>query len=354
MMNVKRILALLLAALLALGCVGCTFSTPAAVGKVGDEEISAGVYLLLQLNAYTEAANKLSDSSADVLSSTIKVDDQDVAGADFIADRTHELLGDYAATRQVFANAGGSLSEEDQNYVHSYAQNLWETNKDTYQANGIGQTSLESFVEYSVMRQALPELLYGQNGTAAPVSDEELTTYINDNYRSARFIGFPLLNYSTYTALDEEGDKTVTQLAQQASERLKAGEDAQAVADELLPQVFTLLGMEYSAESADGSVGSTVFSPSQMEYYGSEVKDKLLAAKPGDALVADISLSRMAMVMEPVLNETTTLDSLRSNALVEMKSNDLDTLLKETAEGFAWELDEKAMKTYSASKIKKA
>lgn len=353
MMKVKRILALLLAALLALGCVGCTTSTPATVGKVGDEEIAAGVYLLMQLNAYTEAANQVTDSSADVLTATIKVEDQDVTGADFVADRTRELLGDFVAVHQTFASAGGVLTEEDQNYVDTYTQNLWDTNKDYYAANGIGQASLRSFVEYSVMRQALPELLYGPEGSE-PVSDEALTAYITENYRSARFISFPLLNYSSYTALDEEGDKTVSQLAQQASERMKAGEDAQAVADELLPQAFTLLGMEYTAESASGSVGSTIFSPSQLDYYGSTVKDQLLAAKPGDALVADVSLNRMALVMEPVLNETTTLDSLRSSALVEMKSGDLDTLLEQTAQGLNWELDEKSMKTYSPKKIKTA
>lgn len=352
MMKIKRILALLMAALLALGCVGCTFTTPATVGKVGKEEISAGVYLLLQLNAYTEATNLLTDSSADVLSATLNVDGQDVTGADFVADRTRELVGDYAAVRQLFADMGGVLTQDDDYYIQTNATNLWETNQAYYQENGIGQTSLENFVEYSVMRQALPELLYGPQGKQ-PVSDEDLTAYINENYRSARFISFPLLNYSTYTALDEEGDKTVSQLAQQACERMKAGEDMQALADELLAQAFALLGMEYSAESAAGSIGSTIFSPSQMDYYGSSIKEQLMAAKPGDTLVTDISLNRMALVMEPVLSETTPLDSLRSSALVEMKSQDLDDLLKQTAEDMGLELDEKAMNTYSAKKIKK-
>ena len=69
-MKHTKTLALASAALMALGLAGC--STPASAGKVGDMDISSGLYLLMQLNAYNEAAGLVEDSSADVLDQTVE------------------------------------------------------------------------------------------------------------------------------------------------------------------------------------------------------------------------------------------------------------------------------------------
>ena len=352
-MKIKRFLALTMAAAMALGMVGCAFSTPATVGTVGETEIPAGIYLALQLDAYSDAAAQVTDSSADVLDATITVDGAEVKGADYVADKTHEFVGDYAATLALYTELGGELTAEEKDMAKLYTDDMWASSSEAYKANGIGQASLQAYVEYTIMRQALLEMVYGPEGSQ-PVSDADLTAYITDNYRAASYISFPLLNYSTYTALDEEGDKTVTELAQAAADRVKAGEDAVLVASEQLPTAFELLGMDFSLDAAASSVGDTVFSPSQMASFGEDAKQQLMAAKEGDALVLDISANRMAMLLKPVFSETMTLDVLRPSALSEMKTADLDTLLAEKAEGMEWNLDDGAVKTYSAKNIELA
>ena len=51
-----RALAAVLALALALTAAGCHTSTPDAVGTVGGVEISSGLYLLAQFDAYQSAA----------------------------------------------------------------------------------------------------------------------------------------------------------------------------------------------------------------------------------------------------------------------------------------------------------
>ena len=59
-----KLLALLCAAALAFGLAGCVLSTPDTVGSIGNVEISSGLYLLAQYNAYQSAA-KLASSDQD-------------------------------------------------------------------------------------------------------------------------------------------------------------------------------------------------------------------------------------------------------------------------------------------------
>ena len=52
----KKLLALVCALALTVSLVGCALSTPDTVGKVGDFEVSSGLYLLAQFSAYQQAA----------------------------------------------------------------------------------------------------------------------------------------------------------------------------------------------------------------------------------------------------------------------------------------------------------
>ncbi len=352
-MKVKRITALLCSALAALSLAGCTFTSPATVGQVGETPIPSGLYLLLQMNAYSDAMSHAPADAKDVLSATLTVDEKEIGGTEYVAQKTHELLGDYAAVEQLFTELGGELDEQQLNAAKADAQSMWSANSALYTQNGVGEATVQTFVTYTYKRAALLELLYGADGKE-PVSDKELADYINANYRRARCVSFPLLNYATYSALTPEDDATVTELANKAADRLKKGEEPSAIGKELLPQVYELLGLEYDAAAAAGDVEEILFSPSQMAYYGKDVEKQLISAKPGESLVADIGMSRVAMLMEPALKDGTIPADLRVSALSEMKKEPLNDLLTKNAEAMSWDLDESAMKTYSPKKIELA
>lgn len=52
----KKLIALVCALALAVGLVGCSLSTPDSVGTIGEVDISSGLYLLAQFDAYQTAA----------------------------------------------------------------------------------------------------------------------------------------------------------------------------------------------------------------------------------------------------------------------------------------------------------
>ena len=60
----KKLLALVCALALTVSLVGCALSTPDTVGKIGDFEVTSGLYLLAQYDAYQQAA-QLADSEQD-------------------------------------------------------------------------------------------------------------------------------------------------------------------------------------------------------------------------------------------------------------------------------------------------
>ena len=127
-----KLLALLCAAALAFGLAGCVLSTPDTVGSIGNVEISSGLYLLAQYNAYQSAA-KLASSDQDstnvksFLKETITTDadsGETAAVSDYIAQKTQENLELYAAVETRFDELGGQLTEAEEAQADSYASQL--------------------------------------------------------------------------------------------------------------------------------------------------------------------------------------------------------------------------------------
>lgn len=70
----KKFIALVCALALAVGLVGCSLSTPDSVGTIGNVDISSGLYLLAQFDAYQTAADLASDDQdATKVSSFLKL-----------------------------------------------------------------------------------------------------------------------------------------------------------------------------------------------------------------------------------------------------------------------------------------
>lgn len=349
-MKTKHFAALALAALmLAALLTGCTFKTPASVGSVGGVEIPAGLYLLLQYNAYG-AANDLTDEE-DVLGATLTVDEEELTGRDYVARETLAAVERYAAVETLFAELGGTLTEDEQAYADSYAETLWENSQDQLSANGIGLASLKLWMQYNAKEGKLLELMYGPEGSE-PVSDAELTSFIGENYVHGSYLALPLLDYSTYTVVDEEGDAKVTAIAEQIRDGREAGEEWSALAAEYLPGAYELLNQSFDTANADSAVGTLLAPASQLAQYGEETRNALLAAKPGEIVIVDTGMSRMVCEVQQVLGEDVTLDDLRSSALSEMKQEELDAALTERGAGLEHALDQSAMNRYSAKNIK--
>ena len=168
----RKLPALLCALALILSLAGCVISTPDTVGTIGDMEITSGLYLLAQYNAYQSAAN-LASSDQDAanvksfLKETITTDPdsgETATVSDYVADQTQKNLDLYAAVESRFDELGGQLTEAEESQADSYASQLMDQYADTYKANGIGLETLKRFERILLKSNDLLELVYGQNG----------------------------------------------------------------------------------------------------------------------------------------------------------------------------------------------
>ena len=126
----KKFIALVCALALAVGLVGCSLSTPDSVGTIGNVDISSGLYLLAQFDAYQTAADLASDDQdatkvSSFLKATITTDadtGETAVVKDYVAQKTLETLQTLAAVDARFTELGGELTEEQKSAADSYAR----------------------------------------------------------------------------------------------------------------------------------------------------------------------------------------------------------------------------------------
>ena len=220
----QKLLALVCALALVVSLAGCVISTPDTVGSLGGYEISSGLYLLAQYDAYQKAAD-LASSDQDAanvkafLKQTITVDSdsgETATVSDYVARKTLENLQTYAATELRFDELGGQLTAEEEQQADSYAQQLMDQYGDTYKANGIGLETVQHFERILLKSNDLLTLVYG-NGGETPVSDADLTEHLENNMVELAYYVIPLYNTSTYAFADDDQKAQMLTLAQQAA-----------------------------------------------------------------------------------------------------------------------------------------
>lgn len=225
----KKFIALVCALALAVGLVGCSLSTPDSVGTIGNVDISSGLYLLAQFDAYQTAADLASDDQdaakvSSFLKATITVDDatgETAVVSDYVAQKTLENLESYAAIETRFDELGGVLTPDEEMQADSYASQLMEQNGDLYKANGIGLDTLKRFERILIKSNDLLEMCYGTDGET-PVSDAELTSHLEDEMVYIRYVVVPLYNTSTFAFADDDQRTQMLELAQTAAESCNA------------------------------------------------------------------------------------------------------------------------------------
>ena len=225
----KKLLALVCALALTVSLVGCALSTPDTVGKIGDFEVTSGLYLLAQYDAYQQAA-QLAGSEQDAskvksfLKATITTDadtGETAVVSDYVAQKTLETLQTLAAVDARFTELGGELTEEQKSAADSYAQQLMDNYGDAYTANGIGLETLKLFQQLQYKHTLLLDLVYGKNGET-PVEDGELTEHLDSTMYEIGFITVPLYNTSTFAFASDDQKAEMLSLAQKAADSYNA------------------------------------------------------------------------------------------------------------------------------------
>ena len=371
-----KLFALAMAVSMLLGLAGCALSTPADVGTIGDVKIPAGVYLLAQYNAYTTAsglADLATGETANDVKAVLKAEctgtigDEEVTatGAEYVEKLTLRAIEYYAAVETKFAELGATLEDAATAEAADSAQSLWDSNSELYAANGIGKASIEAYLLNAQKASKIQDLLYGENGMT-PVTEQDYADYITNQCYYIESVQIPLVDYTTYSMADDEQKAQIQVLADQCMQDLNVqatGETATSAiytaASTYVPQALAIMGgtME-DATQAMYYAGSQLYTPDDLAAYGSDeynnLTDSLDAVPMGTWTTIDLGTTLLvARRIDPLVSYTAGDLATMYDLLTSMKSTELQDQFY--AEGAALEhaLDAGAMKTYSASNIKK-
>ena len=152
MLNLKRWTAAVLCAALGLGLSACTLKTPANVMTVDGVQVPAGVYLMYQLNACTEAESLVEDGAT--------VQDGQIEGRDavnWVHEKTVEDLRRWVWIDREFEAQGLKLEGDELTEARNKAASNYEATADWYADNGIGAASYETFYLTETKYQMLYE-----------------------------------------------------------------------------------------------------------------------------------------------------------------------------------------------------
>lgn len=275
MKTFARVLALMLAALLAFGCLAAchgkdaVVATYAANGKT--YSLTSGQYAYLLLVADQEARSKVSEeltdaeknaadngTEIDVFSKTL--DDKDYVT--WVKDRAVELIREYFYVASEFDRLELELSESDAGSMESYFSYMWSMYGRQYlcEPNGCSYDSFKAVQTVLLYeRNTLFQYLYGPDGPD-PVSDEEKTAALEENYVLADVI---TLDPSTLKEEEETTETGETGETEETEETEQTEEEAAAEKAALLEKAKAQL-----QGYADRINGGTAFSVIYYEYTG--------------------------------------------------------------------------------------
>ena len=370
----KKLIALLAAVAMVFSLAACG-STPDSVGTIGTVDITSGLYLLAQYDAYQKAAD-LATSEQDAtdvkafLKQTITVDadsGETATVSDYVSQKTMDNLETYAAIETRFEELGGQLTAEEEAQADSYASQLMEQYGDTYKANGIGLNTVQRFERILIKSSDLLELVYGVDGET-PVSDADLTSHLENNMYELAYYTIPLYNTGTYAFADDDQTTEMLNLAQSAIDDVNSYAATLAdlsdstnssmlmgafsgVVTSALPDIYKVLDSTYSSDSDAPSLELIGDSTVTSAFTAEGAADTVRSLSIGQAAALKYNGYAMMAVLRLDPLSLNSLDDLRGQVLNDMKGEELSEALTAYGASLEHNLNSSAMNRMPASKI---
>lgn len=345
MLNLKRWTAAVLCAALGLGLSACTLKTPANVMTVDGVQVPAGVYLMYQLNAYTEAESLVEDGAA--------VQDGQIEGqdaVDWVHEKTVEDLRRWVWIDREFEAQGLKLEGDGLTQAQSQAASNYEATADWYADNGIGAASYETFylteTKYQMLYEAWAE-------TAHKISLEDAEAYMDEHYVNISSLVLPVSDDEGNQATDEARNQIDT-YARELTDALNAGGTLSELAGETVKKACEAVGRTYDEESTLSSLMMTGFASDDSNGYFSE--EAVQALRDQDVGYAMLQTELSAPVIYQRVANYADDEEFESTYYVQienlMKQEQYQQLAAEGSSGYAVEEDASAVKTYAVKNIK--
>ena len=325
-MKLKKVLSLLLAAVLAFSLTGCVGNLYEYAGTIDGEDISSGLYLMAQFTAYGEAENKVENPDKKVLSQ--KVEGQ--SARSWISNRTEDLLRRYVLVQRLAAEREMTLSEENKSAIEQNMQ-YWSMLASYYENNGINQDTWGRFMANQYLADQLFMELYGEGGELAS-PDSELMKEYEETHAKIRSFSIPLNDAESNPVKNAEEVKAYVE---GLLKDLNGGATLDSIAETKLEAVYTMLGREFDpAASGVPSSSFIKYEQDNFDVYSEEFLATLKEQKVGDfgTYVADGYILLYEKV--EVFETEDDFIAMRDTVIRALRTETFDEYLKETYSQF--------------------
>lgn len=404
MKHLKKLIAAICAVAITLSAAGC--ADVSTIGSIDDKTINAGIYLLYEQAAISEAQQEVDDQLKAMGTSASKIENfsyynynvQDKTFSQYVQDRTLEQVKQYVAIQKKFDELKLTLTDEEKNEVTSSAKKMWDTEisyygystgttyGENYEKAGISRKSYEAVQLVNKMSNKVFDAYYEENGISA-TDEKDIATYFYDNYGRFQIIQVSLTEGNGDKITTDEGKKAKKEQAQGYVDRLLAGEDYDKVyhdyqdlvaKEKAEAEAESNSGNSSAASSAASSVTSSTSETASDDTTssgtsGSEEEEhdhEFLLGKTdtspseefikwafeletGKGGVYEDDTVYYAVVRCDIKEREDWLTENHSNVLHVMKDDDYKAMLNETAKDYALDLNNDALNKYKPENLKK-
>lgn len=347
--NIKKITAVAAAAAVMSSMTACGENTTWGA-TIDGSDIPAGIFIYYLQSAYYSAQSKLNEensassdaiASADGTTTTAAVFSSQIDGKDaktWIYDEATKSMQEYAAIEAKFTELGLTITADEKDAAKVYCDQMWDYAGEYYTKMGISEKSYTSLYLNSQKRDKVFKTIYSEGGEYA-VSDDEIKTYLDENYAMINYIAMELKDGSG-NLLKSDGKAEMMSMAESYVERYKNGEDFDALNAEYTAYYDNLKATaaedaaNAAADEAETETSTAEVTPSDaeaaLEDNADEITDSAETAE--DATEAPIEDTAEAEETADTAEETAEADSTTTEEAAETTETSADASAEETSD----------------------
>ena len=344
----KRIAAVLLAVCMILPATACSMGDTSWVYNYDDVEITAGMYITFQMNAYAEIVeHEDHNKDLDVWAQTI--DGQTTE--EYIRTSAEKMADEYVATVRKFNELGLTLNAADEKEIDATVAQYFTGYQDVYESNGVGEASYRKLIEAQRMRYRIFLKYYGEGGLEE-VPLEDLEVYFRENYASVNVLSYWLKEEKDDAAKKE--NEEIRAKVEQYQQLIDLGTKSFAqVYDEWQHE---MLGTEHTAEETTYTDAELATYLTTDSTYPTEDVIKKVFALPADGRphIIEAEGTVYLIIRYDVMKDAKNLEEMRNSVLTDIKSDDFLEVLATWSEGYTRTTNEAAYNRYVPKNLKLA
>ncbi len=353
--TLRKLAAFSAACVMTLSLTACGENT-ATIGKIGGEDIPAGIYLYHATSVYRQTALQKTEEQATVWDITVDGKTAEQHIEDEAVMRVKKLV----AVEKKFDELGLSFTEKEKDYYKASAENAYKQSEDAFSESGIGLDSFTRIVENDAKYAAVFAAYYDESGIE-PVRASEINKYMKDNYARIELLEVSLKDAEGNLLKGAEKEKAINR-AKSYVKRADSEDFGALVYEEynvLLKSMAEANGTEftkvdYKPGDADEYAFEQIVDMNEMvSNFPSTVKDEILAHKAdGKAFLIESSDCYYVVKRHNILEREGIVDTYKATVLQALKGEEFMELETKWAEELDFEWNAEAKERYAPKKLK--